>query len=96
MVEARGERDFTQKPFSASWCRQFRTQHLECHVAIMFQVARLVYRRHTATANYMADAIAVGYDAVEEIVRHTGDMYFSVTDRKQMPVAGPCSNTISS
>ncbi len=59
MLQAGGDLDFTEEPFTAQRGGQLRPQHLERHLAAVPQVLGEVHRGHAARADFPLDAVLV-------------------------------------
>ena len=60
MAQLRRELDLAKKPLGAERLPDFRLEHLDRDVAIVFDVVRQIHGRHAASAELALDAVAVG------------------------------------
>jgi len=67
MVEAGGDLDLTQKPIGPEHRRQLGPQHLDRHLALVFQIVREIDRRHAAASELSLDGVAAGEGGVEAL-----------------------------
>jgi hypothetical protein len=59
VIQSCGQTDFALKPFRPQRYRQLGVEQLQGHRAIVAQVAREVYRGHTAAPQFTLDDVAI-------------------------------------
>jgi hypothetical protein len=60
VLQLRGDFDLAEEPVAAQGGGDFRTQHLDRHLAAVLHVLGQVDRGHAARADFPLDAVAVG------------------------------------
>ena len=60
MAQVGRDLDFAQEPITTQHGSEFRAQHLDCDLALVFQVVSQVDRRHPTGAEFTLDGVTAG------------------------------------
>src|SRR5207253_11153217 len=69
VLEMRGEPDFLQEPLCADHRRDFRADHLDRDLAVMFAVACKVHGGHAAPPELPLEGVAIGQGGAQAVQR---------------------------